>query len=148
MGTSRLSRLRAARIKPARASRAAIIPRRSANFFGATSIASAPHIDPLLFAHCHSDLQARRRRMTRLLIGLATLAFGAAVLVPVASAAERPTFKGKTITMIIGYAPGGGTDLSGRLLASFLGKYLPGEPTIVVQNIPGADGMTAMNFFV
>jgi tripartite-type tricarboxylate transporter receptor subunit TctC len=86
--------------------------------------------------------------MTRLLIGLATLVFATAVLALPASSAETPNFKGKTITMIIGYAPGGGTDLSGRLLASFLGRYLPGEPTIVVQNIPGADGTTAMNFFV
>ncbi len=86
--------------------------------------------------------------MTRLLIGLATLAFGGAALAFPATAADTPSFKGKTVTMIIGYAPGGGTDLSGRLLASFLGRYLPGEPTIVVQNIPGADGTTAMNFFV
>jgi tripartite-type tricarboxylate transporter receptor subunit TctC len=86
--------------------------------------------------------------MTRLRIGLATLVLGTAVLAPPAGAAEAPSFKGKTVTMIIGYATGGGTDLSGRLLASFLGRYLPGEPTIVVQNIPGADGMTAMNFFV
>jgi tripartite-type tricarboxylate transporter receptor subunit TctC len=86
--------------------------------------------------------------MTRLLIGLATLVLGTAVLARPASSVEPPSFKGKTITMIIGYAPGGGTDLSGRLLASFLGRHLPGEPTIVVQNIPGADGMTAMNFFV
>jgi tripartite-type tricarboxylate transporter receptor subunit TctC len=86
--------------------------------------------------------------MTRLLIGLATLVFGTALLAHPADAAEPPSFKGKTVTMIIGYAPGGGTDLTGRLLASFLGRHLPGEPTIVVQNIPGADGMTAMNFFV
>jgi tripartite-type tricarboxylate transporter receptor subunit TctC len=86
--------------------------------------------------------------MTRLLIGLATLVFGAALLARPANSAEPPSFKGKTLTMMVGYAPGGGTDLSGRLLASFLGRHLPGEPTIVVQNIPGADGMTAMNFFV
>jgi tripartite-type tricarboxylate transporter receptor subunit TctC len=86
--------------------------------------------------------------MTRLLIGLASLVLGAALLAPPVNSAESPSFKGKTVTMIIGYAPGGGTDLSGRLLASFLGRYLPGEPTIVVQNIPGADGTTAMNFFV
>jgi len=86
--------------------------------------------------------------MTRLLIGLVFLVVGTALLARPADAAEPPSFKGKTVTMIIGYAPGGGTDLTGRLLASFLGRHLPGEPTIVVQNIPGADGMTAMNFFV
>jgi tripartite-type tricarboxylate transporter receptor subunit TctC len=61
---------------------------------------------------------------------------------------QAVSFKGKTITMIIGYASGGGTDVSGRLIASFIGKYLPGEPNVIVQNVPGADGMTAMNFFV
>jgi|tagenome__1003787_1003787.scaffolds.fasta_scaffold20970746_2 tripartite-type tricarboxylate transporter receptor subunit TctC len=64
-----------------------------------------------------------------------------------AIAAEPVSFKGKTVTMIIGFAAGGGTDLSGRLIAAYLGKYLPGEPAVIVQNMPGAEGMTAMNFF-
>src|SRR5262245_47245592 len=62
-------------------------------------------------------------------------------------AAEPVSFKGKTVTMIIGFAPGGGTELSGRLIASFLGKYLPGEPSVIAQNVPGAEGLTAMNYF-
>jgi tripartite-type tricarboxylate transporter receptor subunit TctC len=62
--------------------------------------------------------------------------------------AQPVSLKGKTVTMIIGYPPGGGTDTSGRLIASILGRYLPGEPTVVPQNIPGAEGMTALNFFV
>jgi len=64
-----------------------------------------------------------------------------------AFAAEPVSFKGKTVTMIIGFAAGGGTDLAGRLVAAYLGKYLPGQPTVIVQNMPGAEGMTAMNFF-
>src|SRR2546421_8731202 len=64
-----------------------------------------------------------------------------------AIAAEPASLKGKTVTMIVGFAAGGGTDLSGRLIASFLGKYLPGEPNVVTQNVPGAEGMNAMNFF-
>jgi tripartite-type tricarboxylate transporter receptor subunit TctC len=71
-----------------------------------------------------------------------------AVLFAATSAAAQPvSFKGKTVTMIIGFAPGGGTDYAGRLIASFLGRYLPGEPTVVAQNVPGADGMTALNYF-
>jgi tripartite-type tricarboxylate transporter receptor subunit TctC len=62
--------------------------------------------------------------------------------------AQKPSLKGKTVTMIIGYPAGGGTDLSGRLIASVLGKYLPGDPTVVAQNVPGAEGMTALNYFV
>jgi hypothetical protein len=59
-----------------------------------------------------------------------------------------PSFKGKTITMLIGSEPGGGTDAAGRLIALHLRKYLPGEPNIVVQNMPGASGITVLNYFV
>lgn len=71
-----------------------------------------------------------------------------AAVLPAQTNAQAPDFKGKTVTMIIGFAAGGGTDASGRMIASYLGKYLPGQPSIIVQNIPGADGLTALNFFV
>jgi tripartite-type tricarboxylate transporter receptor subunit TctC len=79
-----------------------------------------------------------------------TFRFALAILITAgapALAAEPVSFKGKTVTMIIGFAAGGGTDLSGRLIASFLGKYLPGEPSVIAQNVPGAEGLTAMNYF-
>jgi tripartite-type tricarboxylate transporter receptor subunit TctC len=62
--------------------------------------------------------------------------------------AQDVSFQGKTIKMIVGFAAGGGTDAAGRIIASYLGKHLPGGPTVIVQNTPGADGMTAMNFLV
>lgn len=62
--------------------------------------------------------------------------------------AQTVDFSGKTITMLIGYAAGGGTDASGRMIAPFLSKYLPGTPAVVVQNVPGADGLIALNWFV
>jgi hypothetical protein len=63
--------------------------------------------------------------------------------------AEEPvSFEGKTVTMIIGSSPGGGTDTSGRLIANFIVNHLPGKPKILVRNIPGAQGMTSMNYFV
>lgn len=61
---------------------------------------------------------------------------------------EPVSFQGKTITMIIGSAPGGGTDLSGRAIAGFLASHLPGKPNLIVRNVPGAQGVTAMNYFV
>lgn len=67
---------------------------------------------------------------------------------PTARAVEPVSFQGKTVTMIIGSAPGGGTDLSGRLIANFLAANLPGSPNVIVRNIPGAQGVIAMNFFV
>jgi tripartite-type tricarboxylate transporter receptor subunit TctC len=65
-----------------------------------------------------------------------------------ASAQTPISFEGKTITLMVGFAAGGGTDLSARTLAPFLTKYLPGNPPVVVSNIPGAEGMVAMNTFV
>lgn len=62
------------------------------------------------------------------------------------AAAQTANFKGKTITMVVGYAAGGGTDLIGRLVAPNLTKLLPGNPTVVVQNMPGASGGKAMAF--
>lgn len=58
------------------------------------------------------------------------------------------SFEGKTITMIVGSEPGGGTDASGRAIAPYLRKYLPGQPNVVVHNMPGASGITALNYFV
>jgi tripartite-type tricarboxylate transporter receptor subunit TctC len=78
-------------------------------------------------------------------IGLLMLCtFGSSVI----AAEEATLFRGKTVTMIIGYAAGGGTDAFGRLTANFLARYLPGSPTVIVRNVPGADGITAMNYFV
>jgi tripartite-type tricarboxylate transporter receptor subunit TctC len=62
------------------------------------------------------------------------------------AAAQTANFKGKTITMVVGYAAGGGTDLIGRLVAPNLARLLPGNPTVVVQNMPGASGGKAMAF--
>src|SRR5579871_4045696 len=80
----------------------------------------------------------------------AVAAMGLALAAAAPSGAATPgvSFRGKTITMLIGSEPGGGTDASGRLIAQHLRQYLPGEPAIVVQNIPGASGMTALNYFV
>jgi tripartite-type tricarboxylate transporter receptor subunit TctC len=87
----------------------------------------------------------RRERLTACwIIGLAFSGAG----VSCASAQDAPSFKGKTITMVVGSEPGGGTDASGRTIASYLRKYLPGQPNIVVQNMPGAGGITALNYFV
>jgi len=63
-------------------------------------------------------------------------------------AGAQVSFKGKTLTMLIGSEPGGGTDASGRLIARFLSKYLPGEPSIAIQNMPGASGIVSVNHFV
>jgi tripartite-type tricarboxylate transporter receptor subunit TctC len=55
-------------------------------------------------------------------------------------------FKGKTIRLMIGTSTGGGVDLYARLVAQFLGRHLPGEPTIIPQNMPGASSLVAANY--
>src|SRR5690349_18410041 len=74
----------------------------------------------------------------------------AAVLVMGLSAAqaEDVNLAGKQVTLIIGSAAGGGTDTSGRVIAQFIASHLPGKPNLIVRNIPGAQGVTAMNYFV
>jgi tripartite-type tricarboxylate transporter receptor subunit TctC len=54
-------------------------------------------------------------------------------------------YKGKRINLIVGYGPGGGYDVFARLLARHLGKYIPGSPQILVQNMPGAGSLIAAN---
>ncbi len=55
-------------------------------------------------------------------------------------------FKGKQVTMTVGYGPGGGYDVYSRLLARHLGPKVPGQPGIVVQNMPGAGSLRAANY--
>ena len=78
---------------------------------------------------------------------LAPLLVFACLLPSVASADTVAEFyKGKAIKVIIGYAPGGGFDAYARLLAEHLPKHLPGNPTALVQSMPGAASVKAANF--
>ena len=54
-------------------------------------------------------------------------------------------YAGKTLTIICGYPPGGGVDASARLIARHLPRFIPGNPGVVVQNMPGAGGLLAAN---
>ena len=54
-------------------------------------------------------------------------------------------YKGKQITMIIGSSTGGGYDTQGRLVARHIGRLMPGTPSVIVQNMPGAGSITATN---
>jgi tripartite-type tricarboxylate transporter receptor subunit TctC len=62
---------------------------------------------------------------------------------PARSAGVEDFYKGKTISLIIGYTVGGGYDLYGRLVARHMSKYIPGNPTIVPQNLTGAGSLRA-----
>jgi tripartite-type tricarboxylate transporter receptor subunit TctC len=68
-----------------------------------------------------------------------------ALLLPRQSFAQAPYYQGKTITIIRGGEPGGSGDMQARALIPFLRRNIPGEPNIVIENMPGAAGMKAVN---
>src|ERR1700730_2115216 len=65
---------------------------------------------------------------------------------PAQSNAVEDFYKGHSISMIIGFGVGGGYDLYGRLISRFMGKYLPGNPGIIPQNMTGAGSLRAVNY--
>ncbi|OGQ18149.1 MAG: hypothetical protein A3C54_07195 [Deltaproteobacteria bacterium RIFCSPHIGHO2_02_FULL_60_17] len=68
-----------------------------------------------------------------LILGTPVLALGASY------------YEGKTLTIVVGYKPGGGYDRYARLYAKYLPKHIPGSPTIIIQNMPGANSIIAAN---
>lgn len=78
-----------------------------------------------------------------------TALLAAALLVSAAPARADSVadfYRGKTLRMLIGYGAGGGYDIYGRLVAEFLPRHLPGNPTIIPQNMPGAGSFVAAKF--
>jgi len=83
-----------------------------------------------------------RRKMT----ALALAAAGAMAIAGGQGAARADDFyKGKTMTFIVGFGVGGSYNAYSRLIASHMGRFLPGNPTIIVQNMPGAGSIRATN---
>ena len=62
------------------------------------------------------------------------------------ASAQSDFYRGKTINLLVGSGEGGGFDLSARLTAQFLTRFIPGNPTIVVQNMPGASGLRVAEY--
>jgi len=63
-----------------------------------------------------------------------------------APALAEDFFAGKTVTLVVGYSAGGGYDQYARLLARHYGRHIPGNPNIIVQNMPGAASMTSVRY--
>jgi tripartite-type tricarboxylate transporter receptor subunit TctC len=63
-----------------------------------------------------------------------------------AFAQTAPFYQGKTIRIIVGFTAGGLYDQYARILARHMPKYIPGNPNIIVQNMPGAGSLTATNY--
>ncbi|MDB5545858.1 MAG: Tripartite-type tricarboxylate transporter, receptor component TctC [Hyphomicrobiales bacterium] len=79
---------------------------------------------------------------------LRAVLIAAAAAAPCAARADAVAdfYRGKTMQMIIATSPGGDYDTRGRLLARHMGRLLPGEPTIIAQNMPGGVGIAAANY--
>src|SRR5205085_9540642 len=78
------------------------------------------------------------------------LAAGAALMalfaIPAAADEVADFYKGKTVSVIVGHEVGTGFDIYGRTLARHLGRHIPGQPAVVVQNMNGASGLVAANW--
>jgi tripartite-type tricarboxylate transporter receptor subunit TctC len=76
-------------------------------------------------------------------LALAVLALQAAGSAQAQNDPVAEFYKDKTVNIVVGYGSGGGYDLYARLVAQFLGKHIPGNPSVIVQNMPGAGGLRA-----
>ena len=78
------------------------------------------------------------------------LTLGALALMMQGAQAQAPRdesfYKGKTISIIVGFTPGGSYDAYSRMLARHMPQYIPGSPTIIVQNMPGGGTLTAVRY--
>ena len=76
--------------------------------------------------------------------GLSTMLIAVLALTPPAHAQDY--FKGKTFTIVVGFSPAGGYDSYARNLARYIGNHIPGNPTVIVQNMPSAGSLTAVRY--
>src|SRR6476646_9303948 len=78
---------------------------------------------------------------------LAALTLGGGLFAGSACAEDVASFyKGKTFRIVVGFSPGGGYDVYARVLARHIGRYIPGNPTVVVQNMPGAASLKSIQY--
>jgi tripartite-type tricarboxylate transporter receptor subunit TctC len=76
----------------------------------------------------------------------AALVAGFAAVAFITSARADDFYKGKTVNIVVGFTPGGGFDANARLLSRHIGKHIPGAPTVIVQNMPGAASLTSVQY--
>jgi tripartite-type tricarboxylate transporter receptor subunit TctC len=84
--------------------------------------------------------------VTRLAAGAAAIALAVGANSATAQEDVAQFYRGKTVAIVIGSAPGGGFDTYGRIVARHLGRFIPGAPNVIPQNMPGAGGIAAGRF--
>jgi tripartite-type tricarboxylate transporter receptor subunit TctC len=82
----------------------------------------------------------------RLLSSLGLIAGLAVWGAPVQADEVADFYRGKTFTMVVGYSAGGGYDLYARAISRHIGKHIPGNPTVIVNNMPGAGSVASANY--
>jgi tripartite-type tricarboxylate transporter receptor subunit TctC len=87
----------------------------------------------------------REKPMIRLVFAVALLVAGTFASTPALAQSVADFYRGKTIEIIVGYAPGGGYDQAARVLARHMGRHVPGTPAFIVRNMPGAGSVLAAN---
>jgi tripartite-type tricarboxylate transporter receptor subunit TctC len=130
-----------------------------ANYFAETAIAQTSAADrfkaeealyrPWQKGKIGSDFSGEGRQAERLRGYIKRSVFVAATLcatTPAVAQSVAAFYAGKQINFIVGASPGGGYDTQARLVARHLGKHIPGNPTIVVQNMPAAGSLAATNY--
>ncbi|HSE94682.1 MAG TPA: tripartite tricarboxylate transporter substrate-binding protein [Methylomirabilota bacterium] len=83
--------------------------------------------------------------MRRSLLALVTVPVVGLALLASAPVQAQSFFEGKTVRIIVGLAPGGGFDTYARVIARHLGKHIPGNPAVIVENMPGAGSLISAN---
>ncbi|HYY71958.1 MAG TPA: hypothetical protein VE778_00030 [Candidatus Bathyarchaeia archaeon] len=89
---------------------------------------------------------ASRKHTAVGVVGVAWLLFAMLPVQLTQAADAGEYFRGKTIKIYVGYAPGGGNDITARVFAEFLSKHVPGSPKVVVENMPGGGALKAARF--
>ena len=87
-----------------------------------------------------------RSRSTRSICGIAATLAATVMIQPVRAAGVEDFYRGKTLSVVIGYSVGGGYDAYARLLARHLSRHIPGNPNVVAQNMTGAGSLKAANY--
>jgi tripartite-type tricarboxylate transporter receptor subunit TctC len=77
---------------------------------------------------------------------LTSLAVWAILVTPAAAQDVASFYKGKTVRIVVGFSAGGGYDHYARVVARHLGKHIPGNPNVIVQNMPGAASLKSVRF--
>src|SRR2546425_12348990 len=79
-------------------------------------------------------------RLIAIIVGLGLLPYAALAV------ALEPFYRGKTVRIVVGFSAGGGFDTYSRTLARHMARHIPGNPTGIVENMPGAGSLVSANY--